>query len=325
MAPQPEKAPAPDLYSAQTGLYFYLPKPIVPYAELIRAAKPAGTLYLYIPSLAGTFIAASLIDPVPSPFDVLKIAVLFLVGSTVFRGAACTWNDILDQDIDRRVTRTRNRPLPRGAISTKAALLYNGVQTLLGLLLLSYFPRPCVFYSLPSIALIALYPLGKRFTHYPQVILGLSWSYGFVIAFPAMEVDLLSSPIALRTAACLYGSGIAWTIFYDTIYAHQDIQDDKREGVKSIAIKFEAVPKILLSILAVAQVVLLVSAGVVMSAGDLYYLGCLAVAATLAWTVLSVDLSRPADCAWWFHWGSCWLTGGSIVLGCFTEYALRLN
>ncbi|MCJ1355672.1 MAG: Para-hydroxybenzoate--polyprenyltransferase, mitochondrial precursor (PHB:polyprenyltransferase) [Icmadophila ericetorum] len=320
-----EKAASPEVCLApQQGLYSYLPELIIPYAELIRAAKPAGTLYLYIPSLAATLIAASMADSPPSLSDVLTTAALFLLGSTIFRGAACTWNDILDQDIDRRVTRTRSRPLPRGAISTEAALLYNAAQTLLGLLLLSCFPWPCVFYSLPSIALIILYPLGKRFTHYPQVILGFTWSYGFVIAFPAMGVDLLSSPTALRTAACFYGSGIAWTIFYDTIYAHQDIQDDKREGVKSIAIKFEATPKLFLGSLGVTQVLLFIAAGTAMSAGNLYYLSCLSVAATLAWTVRSVDLSNPTECAWWFHRGSWWLTGGSIVLACLSEYVARL-
>ncbi|KAL9110812.1 MAG: hypothetical protein Q9227_004612 [Pyrenula ochraceoflavens] len=306
-------------------LYSYLPSRWIPYAQLIRLAKPAGIVYLYMPCVSGSFFAAALsnkanFDAIP-PSAVLEICGKFLIGSMVFRGAACTWNDILDQDIDRRVTRTRNRPLACGAISTRAALAFTSMQAVLGLWLLrSSFPDPCLWYSLPSIVLIGLYPLAKRVAQYPQVVLGFTWAYGFVISFPAVGVDLTSWLLAARVSALLYLSGIAWTIFYDTIYAHQDIMDDKKEGVKSIAIKFEAVPKQFLSFLAALQVSLLLCAGYVAQASFLFFLGCSVASVTLVTTVVCVRLQDPASCAWWFHWGICWLTGGSIVFACVVEY-----
>ncbi|KAI4156277.1 MAG: hypothetical protein LQ340_000396 [Diploschistes diacapsis] len=301
------------------------PSAFGPYLELIRFGKPAGTLYLYLPALAATLLAASLTKPIAAPIDVLKTALLFFVGSIIFRGAACTWNDVLDQDIDRRVTRTKNRPLARRAISTRAALLYNVFQSLLGIGIFHLFPLRCVYYGIPSILLIALYPLGKRCTDYPQVILGFTWAYGFVMGFVAMGLDPITDRQVLPVVAFLYGSGIAWTILYDTVYAHQDIRDDKKEGVRSIAIRFEAIAKPFLSCLCLLQVALLIAAGSFIDAGLSYYLGCVCVAISGATMVVTVDLKNPADCAWWFHRGSWLFTGLSIVLGSLVQYVSRLN
>ena len=298
---------------------------IRPYLELIRIAKPAGTLYLFIPALSATLLAASLLEPTPAPGEVLKAALLFLVGSVVFRGAACTWNDILDQDIDRRITRTRNRPLARGAISTLRALAFTSTQVLAGLYLLSIFPVQCIYYGVPSIVLIAIYPLGKRCTEYPQVILSFTWAYGFVIGFPAMGIDPLTDEGVLPIVASLYGSGMAWTIMYDTVYAHQDIQDDKREGVRSIAIRFEAYTKPFLSSLCFLQVSLLGLAGSLMDAGLLYYAGCLGAALNGIIMITTVHLEDPADCAWWFHRGAWLFTGCSIVVGSLGQYLAQLR
>ena len=318
--PLPEKEalipPLPSVHQAPT---------IGPYLELIRIAKPAGTLYLFIPALSTTLIAASLLEFMPSPDEVSKTVLLFLAGSTVFRGAACTWNDILDQDIDRRVTRTRNRPLARNAISTSKALVFTCAQALVGLYLLSLFPIQCIYYSVPPVILIALYPLGKRCTNYPQVILSFTWAYGFVIGFPAVGINPLKDERILPVVACLYGSGMAWTIMYDTVYAHQDIQDDKREGVRSIAIQFESYTKPFLSSLCFLQVSFLGLAGSLMSAGIFYYAGCLGAALSGIIMVATVDLEDPSSCAWWFHRGAWLFTGCSIALGCFGQYFARLR
>ena len=306
-------------------------KPVVPSSffgpcmELIRFSKPAGTLYLYLPALSSTLLAASLLKPTPPPVEVFKISLLFCLGSVVFRGAACTWNDILDQDIDRCVTRTRNRPLARRAISTRSALLFNAVQTVLGSALLFCFPVQCLYYGIPSIVLIALYPLGKRFTDYPQVILGFTWAYGFVMGFVAMGLDPLSHGEVLPLVASLYGSGMAWTILYDTVYAHQDIRDDKREGVRSIAIRFESCAKPFLSCLCFTQVLLLLLSGYLSNAGPSFYLGCTGAAISGVVMILTVELGNPEDCAWWFHRGSWFFTGGSIAMGCLGQYLAQLS
>lgn len=308
--------------SPKQGFLSHLPLSWVPYAELIRVSKPAGMIYLYIPCIYATVIAACLQDPVPPLIQLLRTNALFFVGSFIFRSAACTWNDILDRDIDRKVSRTRLRPLARDALSIRNALLYNGAQIALGIALYPAFPSSCVWYSLPSIVLIALYPLAKRVTNYPQVILGLTWSWGAVIGFPAMDVQLGDDTRAFRVASCLYGSGIAWTILYDMIYAHQDLQDDKKAGVKSIAIRFEANAKAVLCGLGAAQVLLLLVAGIVMDAGTLYYLGCMFAAMSVGIMIGTVNLQSPSSCWWWFQNG-CWLTGGSVALGCCGEYYSR--
>lgn len=305
------------------GILSYLPSTWIPYAELIRLNKPAGAVYLYIPCIYSTTLAILMLETTPTPFQLVKSNLLLMLGSFIFRSAACSWNDILDQEIDRKVSRTRLRPLPRGAISTQSALLYTFVQVSIGLALMSRLPNQCFLYSVPWIVLIGLYPLAKRVTHYPQVVLGLTWSWGAVIGFPVMGLPLDSNPMALKAAGCLYGSGIAWTILYDMIYAHQDIQDDKKAGVKSIAIQYEANAKTVLSLLGIVQVLLLLLAGVVAHLGLAYYLGCASAAATVGVMVRTVNLQSPADCWWWFQYGSV-LTGGSVALGVCGEYYFRV-
>ena len=307
------------------GILSLLPTPWVPYAELIRLEKPAGTTYLFLPCVFGTLLAASLATPIVSPAVLLSTNALFLVGSALFRGAACTWNDTLDRALDRKVARTRLRPLARGAISPTAAHVWTGTQVLLGLGMLQYFPPQCLLYSLPSVAIIAFYPLAKRLTNYPQLVLGFAWSWGIVMGFPAMGIDLLGNSTALMTAACLYSSNIAWTVLYDTIYAHQDIKDDVKAGIKSSAVAYAGSTKWLLTGLGAAQVSFLAAAGLAIGAGPAFYAGtCGLTTIALATMIRRVNLKKPGDCWWWFNWGA-WLTGGSIASGFLAEYILRLR
>ncbi|KAM3075335.1 Para-hydroxybenzoate--polyprenyltransferase, mitochondrial precursor (PHB:polyprenyltransferase) [Clarireedia jacksonii] len=316
-------------YPKRRSILDVLSASVTPYLELIRFSKPAGTIYLFLPCLSAIFIGASMLDHLPAPSEIRSTSILFLLGSILFRGAACTWNDILDQDIDRVVTRTRNRPLARGAVSTRAALIYNGAQFLLGMYLLLWFPTVCIYYLIPAIVLIAIYPLGKRMTDYPQVILSLTWAYGFVIGFPGIGLELFSnndaSKTPLKASACLYVAGMAWTVLYDAVYAHQDIKDDKREGVRSIAIKFESVSRPFFSALASIQIAFLIAAGQVIGAGLFFYVGVIGAAATNAYMIVTVDLENPKSCEWWFHRGAWFLTGGSMLFACFSEYWMKYN
>lgn len=309
-------------------------KLLAPYLELMRFTKPAGTIYMYLPCLSSILLAGALSNPVLAPFELVGPALLCLVGSFVFRSAGCTWNDILDQNIDRKVARTKNRPLARGAISTTAAMVFHAAQVLLGMWLLLWFPRNCFYYLAPAMVLTAIYPLGKRFTDFPQVILGLTLPYGFIFGFQATGFDLdpllLSTPLALNSistaraaAAAMYFFGFTWTILYDAIYAFQDIIDDKRERVHSIAVRFESTPKALFSGLAVVQISALISAGLIISASPIYFLGVLGATISTACMIFKVDLGSCESCAWWFRYGSCWLIGGSVSLACFGEYCTR--
>lgn len=330
LEPEPSTPPVQDVglpaYKLPTkGILSLLPTPWVPYAELIRLEKPAGTTYLFLPCVFGTLLAASIATPVVSPAVLLSTNAFFLVGSALFRGAACTWNDTLDRDLDKQVARTRLRPLARGAISPTAAHVWTGTQVVLGLGMLQYLPPQCLLYSLPSVAIITFYPLAKRLTNYPQLVLGFAWSWGIVMGFPAMGIDLISNTTALTAAACLYTANIAWTVLYDTIYAHQDVKDDVKAGIKSIAVAHEGSTKLLLSGLGAVQVSLLAATGFAIGAGPAFYAGtCGLTTIALATMIRKVNLKKPSDCWWWFNWGA-WLTGGSIASGFLAEYILRLN
>lgn len=313
--PQPYSPPT-------TGLISRLPASWVPYAELIRLDKPTGTYYLFFPCLFSTLLAAPMADPVASPLTVLGTSALFFSGALVMRGAGCSINDLWDRNLDPNVARTRLRPIARGAITPFNALAYTGAQLLTGLAILLQFPTSCFFYATPSLLLVATYPLAKRVTYYPQFVLGLTFSWGAMMGFPALGVDLLSNSAALTAASFLYASNVAWTVLYDMIYAHMDIKDDAKAGIKSIALKHDAETKQVLSGLAAVQIGLLGAAGWAAGAGPAFFVGsCGGAALTLGYMIKKVNLKSVKDCWWWFVNG-CWITGGTIGLGLGADYLL---
>lgn len=240
------------------------------------------------------------------------------------RGAGCTVNDLWDRNLDPHVARTRHRPLARRAVTPFAAVSFLGAQLFAGLGILLQFPLQCFPYAVPSLLFVGLYPLAKRVTQYPQAMLGLTFSWGAFMGFPALGIDLLTDMHALAGAACLYGSCVAWTIVYDMIYAFQDIRDDAKVGIKSIAQAQAKNPKTFLSTVAGVQVALLAGAGVAVGAGPAYFVGtCGGAAATLGWMIAKVDLGSVKDCAAWFKKGA-WFTGGAIAIGMGGEYLVRL-
>lgn len=324
---KPETVPPLDLapYSPPTtGLLAYLPRSWVPYAELIRLDKPTGTYYLFFPCLFSTLLAAPLVSPIASLSTVLGKIAIFGTGALVMRGAGCTINDLWDRNLDPHVSRTRLRPIARGAVTPQQAIIFTGGQLLVGLAVLLQLPQPeCFFYGAASLPLVALYPLAKRVTYYPQAVLGLAFSWGAWMGFPALGIDLLSNAPALTAAALLYGSNICWTVLYDMIYAHMDIKDDVKAGIKSIALAHEKDTKAVLTGLAVAQVGLLAAAGTVVGAGPIFFAGgCGSAVATLATMIWKVNLKSVSSCWWWFRIG-CWFTGGGIGLGLFGDYLAR--
>jgi 4-hydroxybenzoate polyprenyltransferase len=307
-----------------TGLLSYLPKPIVPYAELIRLDKPTGTYYLFFPCFFSTLIAASMAAPVAAPSSVLGTAALFFTGALVMRGAGCTINDLWDRNLDPHVERTRLRPIARRAITPQAAIVFTCGQLLTGCAVLLSFPFECFFYAVPSLLFVATYPLAKRVTHYPQFVLGLTFSWGAMMGFPALGVDLLSNQAALIAASCLYASNVAWTVLYDMIYAHMDIKDDAKAGIKSIALKHDKETKAVLSGLAIVQLGLLAATGTAAGMGPVFFVGsCGGAALTLGAMIWRVKLKDVKNCWWWFKNGA-WFTGGAITLGLAGEYATRL-
>ncbi|KAE8145595.1 4-hydroxybenzoate polyprenyl transferase [Aspergillus avenaceus] len=295
----------------KTGLIASLPQSWIPYAELMRLDKPTGTYYLFFPCAFSTLLAAPIASA--SPLQTLGTMGLFLTGALIMRGAGCTINDLWDRNLDPHVERTKFRPIARKAISPRKAVVFTGLQLLAGLGILLHFPTQCLWYGIPSMLLVTTYPLAKRITYYPQAVLGLTFSWGAIMGFPALGVDLLSNREALEAAGALYSSCAAWTILYDMIYAHMDIKDDVAAGIKSIALRHEHNTKTVLATLAAIQVALLAAAGASVGAGPIFFIGsCGSAILSLGTMIWRVQLKNVQNCWWWFKNG-CLFTGGGIT------------
>ncbi|MEZ5715322.1 MAG: 4-hydroxybenzoate octaprenyltransferase [Paracoccaceae bacterium] len=198
-----------------------------PYLRLSRADRPIGTWLLLIPCWWG-LVLAMLQDGQYRWFDAWIFAGCAM-GAWLMRGAGCTWNDITDRKIDAQVERTRSRPIPSGQVSTRQAVVWMALQALIAFAILLTFNRNAILLGILSLLPVAVYPFAKRFTWWPQVFLGIAFNWGALLAWTAHS-GTLAPP-----AVILYLAGIAWTLFYDTIYALQDIEDDALIGVKSTA------------------------------------------------------------------------------------------
>jgi 4-hydroxybenzoate polyprenyltransferase len=217
-------------------------------------------------------------------------ACLFFVGAFAMRGAGCTWNDIVDRDLDRLVERTRSRPIPSGQVSVAAAAAFLGAQALIGLAVLTQFNPFAITTGIASLAIVAVYPFMKRITYWPQIFLGLAFSWGALMGWAA-AFGRLDWPAYL-----LYAGSISWVIGYDTVYAHQDREDDALIGIKSTALLFRERTKPVLAVCYALAVVLIAAAGWSAGAGLIVALGLLAFAAHLAWQIRRLDIDDPALC-----------------------------
>jgi 4-hydroxybenzoate polyprenyltransferase len=215
---------------------------------------------------------------------------LFFIGAFAMRGAGCTWNDLVDRDIDTRVERTRSRPIPSGQVTVPQAVTFMVVQALIGLMVLLQFNRFAVAAGIASLAIVAVYPFMKRITYWPQIFLGLSFSWGALMGWAA-AFGRLDAPAYL-----LYAGSISWVIAYDTIYAHQDREDDALVGLKSTAILFAENTRPMLAVFYTAAVVLIALAQWSAGCGIFSYVGLAMFAAHLAWQVRRIDISDPALC-----------------------------
>lgn len=265
----------------------YAPAALQPYLRLARADRPIGSWLLLLPcwwSAALAAVAASAAGP--NPWHLL----LFAVGTVAMRGAGCTWNDIVDRDIDARVERTRSRPLPSGQVSLRAAVAFLVLQALVGLAVLLQFNRFAIVTGIASLAIVAIYPFMKRITWWPQIVLGLAFSWGALMGWAAAFARLDWQ------AVVLYAGSISWVIGYDTIYAHQDREDDALAGLKSTALLFGERTKPMLAAFFALAVALIGIAGFGAGAGVVFALGLAAFAAHLGWQVRRLDIGDPALC-----------------------------
>ena len=258
-----------------------------PYLRLSRLDRPIGSWLLLIPcwwSSALASVAARASHP-----NIWHL-VLFFIGAFAMRGAGCTWNDIVDRDLDGSVERTRSRPIPSGQVSLAQAAAFLVLQALVGLAVLLQFNRFTVWLGIASLAIIAIYPFMKRITYWPQIVLGLAFSWGALMGWAAAfgRLDL--------PALLLYAGSISWVIGYDTIYAHQDREDDALIGIKSTALLFRERTKPMLALFYAIAVALIAVAGWMAGAGVVFAIGLAAFAAHLAWQIARLDIGDPDQC-----------------------------
>ena len=206
-----------------------------PYLRLSRADRPIGTWLLLLPCWWGVLLASAS----QGRFGWTEAWVMLGcgIGAILMRGAGCTWNDVTDRNIDGAVARTRSRPIPSGAVSVRQALAWLAIQSFVAFGILLTFHPAAILLGVGSLALVCIYPFAKRFTWWPQVFLGLAFNWGALLGWAAVTGALSAAPVVL------YLAGIAWTLFYDTIYAHQDKEDDALIGVKSTARLFGTATK----------------------------------------------------------------------------------
>jgi 4-hydroxybenzoate polyprenyltransferase len=228
----------------------------------------------------------SLGRPYPDPWYLL----LFLVGAFVMRGAGCTYNDIVDRDYDARVARTAARPIPAGQVNLAQAFAFLAALCFIGLLILTRFNSFTVVLGAASLLLIAVYPFAKRFTFWPQLVLGLTFKWGALVGWAAVTGSLA------LPALLLYVGSVLWTIGYDTIYAHQDKEDDALLGLKSTALKFGDATHRWLAALYAGAVLLWAAAGLLAGARLVFLVALAFAAVQFAWQVATLDVRDAAGC-----------------------------
>lgn len=280
-----------------------------PYLRLARADRPIGTWLLLWPCWWSVLLALPAHST--SGLEVLRLMFLFAVGSFVMRGAGCTYNDIVDRDIDASVERTRSRPLPSGQVSLIQAWVFLFAQALLGLAVLLSLTPFAIWLGLASLGLIAVYPFMKRITYWPQIWLGLTFNWGALMGFAAVVNGLSLTPVLL------YIGAIFWTVGYDTIYAHQDKEDDLMVGVKSSALKLGAKTKFWLGVFYGSALAFFLAAGLHASLGIGFVLGIAICGAHMLRQIRTLDIEDPANCLRIFKsnrdFGA--ILAGSLALG----------
>ena len=289
----------------------WLPDRITPYARLMRLDRPVGVWLLMWPCFWGQILALTEAELngglyTISFWEQLKYVALCLIGAVIMRGAGCVYNDLVDYKYDMQVERTKSRPLPAGDVSTGQAKKFLLFLLLAGLLVLIQFNWFTIFVGAASLVLVAIYPWMKRFTYWPQAFLGLAFNWGALVGFGAVNGYLSGA------ALLLYASGFFWTIGYDTIYAHQDKDDDMMIGLKSTAILFGNRTKLWLVILYGLFIACLTISGLLAGFNLVFLVLMPLLIAQLIWQIYKLDLNDSDLCLKLFK--SNIMFGGLVTL-----------
>jgi 4-hydroxybenzoate polyprenyltransferase len=312
--------------SHKTGWLAYVPEQWLPYIQLARLSPPVGLFLIYIPHSFGLLYAAIREQPPPST---LAYAGLMLFGMSFFvSNTIHIWNDLIDAPLDAQVERTRNRPIPRGAVSAQAALMFTASQALGASLFIPTLDGNTIQnILLSSLGFVAwlYYPYAKRHTYWTQAVLGVCLSWGVFIGASSLDVHLLSPqtrgvnvPLFL-----LFSASTMWTMIYDSVYGFQDLKDDVDANIYSMAVLFKMKIKPVFWVLIVLIGAALGSIGYQEDMGMFYYVVAVGGTTTcLGIMVVYVDLDNSQSCWWWFSKGF-WYVGGSIAGGLLAEYMRR--
>jgi len=268
----------------------HVPAGIRPYLRLARVDRPIGTWLLLFPGWWSLALAAA-----PGQLPDGYVMVLFAIGALVMRGAGCTINDIVDRDIDKQVARTATRPLASGALSLQQALVFLVLQLAVAFIILLQLEPLAIKLGVLSLLLVVAYPFMKRITWWPQAFLGLTFNWGALLGYAAVTDTLAWPPVLL------YAAGFFWTLFYDTIYAHQDKEDDALIGVKSTARYFGDKTRSWLTGFAIATILLLMLTVMTAELGWVAKLGVIGVAVHLGWQTVSCNFDDAQDCKTKFY------------------------
>jgi len=286
-----QPTPAPDRANdsasdirTQGWLARLTPGPLRPYLYLMRLDRPYGAWLLLLPCWWSIALAAD------GAWPDVTLLVLFALGAFIMRGAGCVMNDIADRDFDGKVARTADRPIPSGQVSIAQAVAFLTALGFLGLAILVQFNTFAIAIGVLSLATVIIYPYMKRFTYWPQVFLGLSFNWGALLGWAAVQGSLGAAP------GVLYGAGILWTLGYDTIYAHQDKEDDILVGVKSTALRLGDATRGWLVFFYGGAIALTAFSGWLAGLSVFFYPALIPAAAHLAWQTATLDINDPKNC-----------------------------
>ncbi len=282
-----EEAPGPVADAGRANwVDRFAPSGLKPWLRLVRADRPIGAWLLLWPCWWSVALSARAAGEFPDPFLLL----LFAIGAFAMRSAGCIYNDIIDRDIDAKVARTRARPLASGQIPVTSAMALGVGLCFIGLLVLLNFNPFAIALGFGSVGIVLIYPLMKRVTFWPQAVLGLAFSWGALMGWAADVGGLELAPVVL------YAAAVAWTIGYDTIYAHQDKEDDVLMGLKSTALRFGTNTPLWLSLFFGITIGGIAFSGWLVGAGAIFYCGLVAASAHLIWQVATLDINDSQNC-----------------------------
>jgi 4-hydroxybenzoate polyprenyltransferase len=282
-----------------------------PYLRLGRFDRPIGIWLLLFPCWwSQTLAEVTRHEPYPNA----GLLLLFAAGATAMRAAGCAYNDYVDRDIDAMVSRTANRPIPSGQITPEQALIFVAVASLAGLVVLLRLNTYAIYLGLASLAIVAVYPFAKRFVSYPQLVLGLAFNWGALVGWAAVKGSLGLPAIVL------YFGCMLWAVGYDTIYAHQDKEDDALLGLGSTALLFGENTVSYVGGLYLGAVTLWLIAGALAGAHLAYFLAVVLVFLQMTWQVTTLDTQDPANCLRRFK--SNRDVGAAVFLGLVADMAL---